>query len=358
MIFKEAFTRRRAGPVLAGGNTHRNIRPCGPGPHGIRPGIALRVGARTFQTVKIAAPMLIRFERPVSRSAALARRLASLAFLLTLAAAASHRFGLVATPAFVALVLVGAALAAIAVLLALIGLQRLWQVGAEGGLAALRALVLSALPLGLVGLALFAAETRAPISDLSTDRTTPPDWIVRPVADQMFLPRREAGGAAALAALSAYPELTGRRYEGALDRVYRAVTKVAAAERIVIREQAGVEKAVDLEDAPLPGRSDAEPVGDAPAETPEIGPVPMQRPDAGEVASGPRGDVILQGEKKTLILGLPFDILIRLREEAETTTVDMRVAARYGDRDMGLGKEIADSYLRALDAELLGIAGD
>ena len=98
-------------------------------------------------------------------------------------------------------------------------------------------------------------------------------------------------------------------------------------------------------------------MADAPAETPEIGPVPLQRPDAGEGVAGPRGDVVLQGEKRTLILGLPFDILIRLREEAETTFVDIRVVSRYGDRDLGIGKSIAESYLRALDAELLGIAG-
>ena len=301
---------------------------------------------------------MIRFERPVSRSAYLARRLASLAFLLTLAAMGTHRFGLIVTPAFVALVAVAAALSALSVVLALIGLQRLWQVGAEGGLAALRALLLSALPLGLVGAAAYAAHVTAPIADLSTDRMTPPDWINPPAANQMFLPPRDGSGAGALAALSAYPELTGRRYEGALDRVYHAVTKVAAAERITITEERGIEKAVDLEDTPLPGKTAGQTADEAPAETPEIGPVPLQRPDATEMGPAPRGDVLLQGEKRTLILGLPFDILIRLKEEAETTTVDMRVAARYGDRDLGIGNRIAQSYLRALDAELLGIAGD
>lgn len=305
----------------------------------------------------MAARMMIRFERPVSRSAYLARRLASLAFLLTLVALGTHRFGFIATPAFVALVLVAAGLAAAGVLLALVGLQRLWQVGAEGGLAALRALVLSLLPLGLVGSALYAARVTAPVADISTDRVQPPQWISPPVADPVFLPRPDPSGMGALSALSAYPELTGRRYEGALDRVYRAVTKVAAAEGIVITREEGIEKAVDLEDAPIADRSDSQAVADAPAETPAIGPVPLQRPDAGEGLAAPRGDVVLQGEKRTLILGLPFDILIRLREEAETTSVDMRVVTRYGDRDLGIGKSIAQSYLRALDAELLGIAG-
>lgn len=327
-------------------------------PDGIRVRFALEMGVKSrLKPLRIAARMMIRFERPVSRSAYLARRLASLAFLLTVVAMGTHRFGLIATPAFVALVLVAAGLAGAAVLLALVGLQRLWQVGADGGLAALRALILSLLPLGLVGSAIYAARVTPPVADISTDRVQPPQWISPPVADPLFLPRPDTTGMAALSALSAYPELTGRRYEGALDRVYRAVTKVADAEGIVLTQEAGIEKAVDLEDAPVAEKPEDQAVADAPAETPEIGPVPLQRPDAGEGVAGPRGDVVLQGEKRTLILGLPFDILIRLREEAETTFVDIRVVSRYGDRDLGIGKSIAESYLRALDAELLGIAG-
>ncbi|MBB4064484.1 DUF1499 domain-containing protein [Gellertiella hungarica] len=300
--------------------------------------------------------MMIRFERPVSRSAYLARRLGHMGFLLTLAALVTHRFGLIATPSFVALVMVSAVFAAAAVVFALVGLQRLWQVGAEGGLAAMRALLVSLLPLSLVGLAVEGARTTPDIADISTDRREPPAWIEPPRANQVFLPPPDRSPAAIARAETAYPDLTGRRYEGALDRVYRAVTKVAAQERIAILSESGIEKAVDLEDAPLPERPDTAAVGDAPAETPAIGPVPLERPDAA-LGPVPRGDVLLQGEKKTLVLGLPFDVVIRLREDAETTSVDIRVAARYGNRDFGMGAEIAESYLRALDAELLGIAG-
>ena len=67
--------------------------------------------------------------------------------------------------------------------------------------------------------------------------------------------------------------------------------------------------------------------------------------------------VTLQGRTRTLVLGLDFDILIRLREEAETTFVDVRVASPYGQHDLGFSADIAENYLKALDAELLGIAG-
>ena len=54
---------------------------------------------------------------------------------------------------------------------------------------------------------------------------------------------------------------------------------------------------------------------------------------------------------------LPDRLLIRLREEAETTFVDVRVASPYGQHDLGFSAGIAEEYLKALDAELLGIAG-
>jgi len=37
--------------------------------------------------------------------------------------------------------------------------------------------------------------------------------------------------------------------------------------------------------------------------------------------------------------------------------VDVRVASRYGPHDLGLSADIAENYLKALDSELLGIAG-
>jgi hypothetical protein len=37
---------------------------------------------------------------------------------------------------------------------------------------------------------------------------------------------------------------------------------------------------------------------------------------------------------------------------------DIRVASRYGAHDLGIGDEIAEDFLRRLDTELLGIAGN
>lgn len=301
---------------------------------------------------------MIKYERPISHAARWARGIARFSCGLFLVAALAHRFGPVTTPHLVAIAIFSAGLAALAVLLAVIGFVRLWQVAAVGGVASFTALVYAAIPLGVAGLGGYAYLTKPAIYDVSTDTVTPPDWIERPAADQGWLPRattvtpqdREAQ-------IEAYPGLTGRRYDGALDRVFRGVKTVAANTGIVVVATEGEENAeADLEDLVV------KPETNAPADSePDNVPVPMSRPNS-VVADRPAGlrasDILLQGEWRSPIAGFRFDVLIRLREEAETTFVDMRVASRYGPHELGLAAGLADQFLHALDAELLGIAGD
>ena len=301
---------------------------------------------------------MIKYERPISHAARWARGIARFSCGLFLVAALAHRFGPLTTPHLVAIVIFSAGLAALAVMLAVIGFVRLWQVAAVGGVASFTALVYAAIPLGVAGLGGYAYLTKPAIYDVSTDTVTPPDWIERPAADQGWLPRattitpqdREAQ-------IEAYPGLTGRRYDGALDRVFRGVKTVAANTGIVVVATEGEENAeADLEDLVV------KPETNAPADSePDNVPVPMSRPSS-VIADRPAGlrasDILLQGEWRSPIAGFRFDVLIRLREEAETTFVDMRVASRYGPHELGLAAGLADQFLHALDAELLGIAGD
>ncbi|WP_426124984.1 DUF1499 domain-containing protein [Pararhizobium sp. PWRC1-1] len=302
--------------------------------------------------------MMIKYERPISLAARWARRIARLAFGLFVAALLAHRFGPLATPNFVALSALSAGLAALAVVLAIIGFVRLWQVAAVGGGASFAALVYAVVPLGTAGYALSEYFSKPAIYDVSTDPVTPPPWIKPPNAPQGWLKRSaEVTPADREAQVLAYPALTGRRYEGALDRVFQGVKTVAEQNGITIVAQEGVENAeADLEDMAV------KPADAAPADSdPDDVPIPLSRPEivTGEMPPDRRSsDILLQGEWRTLIIGLRFDVLIRLREEAETTFVDMRVASRYGGHDLGLGAAFADQFLHALDAELLGIAGD
>lgn len=299
----------------------------------------------------------IQYERPVSHAAHWARRLALFACVLFVAAVLSHRFGPLTTPHFLALAGFAAALAGVSVLLAAVGLARLWFVGARGGKASFMALLFALLPLGVAGAAAYSYFYKPPLHDVTTDTVSPPPWLAEPSADQDWLPRAGVVTAAdRQVQLDAYPGLSGRRYEGALDRVYQAVRKVATAYGITITAEDGLDNILaDLEDLVVdPGKvaQSAEALGEVPI--PEAR--PLETP-VGPHIGGP-GDVLLQGEWRSPIFGFRFDVVIRLREEAETTLVDMRAATRYSPHDLGMGAQLVEGYLKALDAELLGIAGD
>ena len=87
--------------------------------------------------------MMIRYERPYSYAAHWARRFARVSFVLFALSLLAHRFGPLTTPHFLALVGLSGVFALLGVLLAVVGLARLWQVAAIGGLASAAALASS-----------------------------------------------------------------------------------------------------------------------------------------------------------------------------------------------------------------------
>ncbi|WP_296103733.1 DUF1499 domain-containing protein [uncultured Agrobacterium sp.] len=303
--------------------------------------------------------MTVRFVRPVSHAAYLSRYLGFAALLLFVIAAPLHRFGPLTTPDFVALTLISAGIAAIALVLALIGLQRLWSVGAKGGLWCLYALLLSAVPLAVVGYAAFLYWQNPKIYDVTTDTTDIPSWLSVPTANQQWLPRSAAVSPVERSAqLEAYPGFLGHRYEGAIDRVYAAARKVAKAQHIRILHTDGLIGALPDAQPGAPKQDVQEGAADTPVEDlPSVIPVPLARPAEAPAPTffNGSGTVLMQGDTRTLILGTRFDVLIRLREDTETTLVDVRVASRFGPHDLGMAKKIADSYLDALDAQMQGL---
>lgn len=330
---------------------------------------------------------MITYERPISYAARWARHVARLAFAMFVLSLAAHRFGSLSSTLFVTLVLVSAGLALVAVILSVIGFVRLWQVAAVGGIASTMALLYAALPLAAAGLALVQVVEKPAITDVSTDLATPPPFIRdRPIETGWLTPAAPVV-ADRQAQARAYPALTGRRYDGALDRVLTGVRTVADQSGIAIVAEEGLENAEpDFEDLALRAEPPADPQRDALAKSPGKGtgkttgrpagkagrdptaardpgpvPIPLSRPKL-EVAPMPpgrkAGDILLQGESRSRIAGFRFDLVIRLREESETTFVDIRVASRLGRHDLGLDAAAAERFLHALDAELLGIAGD
>jgi len=302
--------------------------------------------------------MTVRYERPISHAAFYSRRLGLLSAIMFIMVWGLHRFGPLDTPSFLAVAAVCVLLAVVAFYLAILGLVMLWSRGAVGGKASVQALVMVLLPLLPLILGAPRYANLPPIYDISTDLIDPPRWIDEVKADQSWMGARAVPSATDREAqMIAYRGLTGRRYEGALDRVYTAARKVALAQGIVLSDERGApEGALDEFPALDPKAVPDEAVPD----TLDNVPVPLPRPDYQETPDeqAPIGDASIQGVHRTLIFGFRQDVVIRLREEAETTLVDIRVAARYGHHDLGSGAHLIEAYLRALDAELLGIAGD
>ena len=110
--------------------------------------------------------MHIRYDRPVSRSAFFARRPALFSLVMLLIVVLAHRFGPLRTPDFVMLVLAAAVPALLAVPLALLGLARLWQIGALGGIASAWALIYAALPIALPGYGYYLYMTKPPLTEV------------------------------------------------------------------------------------------------------------------------------------------------------------------------------------------------
>lgn len=300
--------------------------------------------------------MTVRYERPVSRSAYFGRRLAIFSFFMFLAAWGLHRFGPLSTPSFLAVAITAAILSAFAAYLAIIGVAALWFKGARGGKASAAALFFSILPLAAFAYGAANYVNLPPIYDVSTDVVSPPEWLEAPSVDQSWLgPRRAPTAADRQAQVAKWRDLTGRRYDGALDRVYTAARKVAIDQGLAIRFERGAPE-LALQEIPESEVGKEEAVPDAL----DYIPVPIPRPESQtpEDTGLPPGDPSIQGEQRTFVFGFRQDVVIRLREELETTLVDVRVASRYGDRDLGSGVAYVERYLRALDAELLGIAGD
>jgi hypothetical protein len=295
--------------------------------------------------------MAIEYVRPVSYTAFWARRIALFALMLMLSAWLATRFGPVLQVHFLGLYTAAALLAVLALLGAFIGFVNLWRVGAEGGKSSIAAVMLAVPVLMPAAYAGWLYRDHAPLYEVSSDLADPPAWLVPPVYDQAWLGVRPPADAVMRAAQQvAYPGLITHRYDAALDRVVKAVRAAAAERRIrfsgekvpaAIREQ-------EEEEA-------------LPPETPGGIPVPRRRPDVipGAAPAEPALPIaIFQGMLTDRITGFPYDVVIRVREAGDSTLADIRVAARYGRIDLGVSADIADAFLKALDDQMLGIAGE
>jgi uncharacterized protein (DUF1499 family) len=309
--------------------------------------------------------MKIRYERPVSYAASWARRFGLFAFALFVVAGGLHRFGILDSDTFATLFFLSGVLAGLAFLLAAVGLLRLWMVGARGGRASAKGLFFSIIVLVPVCIALYRAYTLPRLYDISTNTEDVPAFLDDVDHSVAWLPLIGRGNEDYSGQPTAYPEVTGRRYEGALDRVLEAVYLVAENRGIDVTNAKLPEEKEEVETAPVndqPAELAVEITPDATVPTEEVH-ATESLPLEGVIDSEAAPPIVLlpvqillQGKTRTLLFGFESDISIRLSEEAETTFVDMRSVSRFGPHDLGANAKIITEFLAALDAELLGIS--
>ncbi len=276
--------------------------------------------------------------RRSSRSAKYAPAFAFTGLGLLVVAVACHRFGLIEQPDLVFIAALSVFFAVIALLLAAKAFYNLWRSGDAGGRSALKAAFIAVLALTPPALLIGQIAGTPRIHDISTDLETPvqfntvmsneqdrltsgrPDqrmqWLERLGLSDLAVHNSLAIDAVPdmLQQISAYPEVSGRQYDSAQDHVLKAVLKVLKEQGLAV---SGVSGTV-----------------------------------------GEDMDVSIEATAKTFILGLRSDLVVRLRDEAEQTTVDMRAVSRYGRYDLGFNAGLIEAFFDALDLEMRNAVPD
>ncbi|MBV2142598.1 DUF1499 domain-containing protein [Falsochrobactrum sp. TDYN1] len=251
----------------------------------------------------------LRYQRRQSRSAIWALRFGMFSTVLLALGFFIHRFWVLETPDFVLVAGLSGVLALLALLCAVKGFRNLWINGDKGGARSfwggfLAFVVL--LPLCIAGGLWYGSP---PLYDLATDFQAPPQF---PAQMPERLPRMNSITAGMqseiLAQISAYPDVLGRRYQAAPDRVAQGVATALKA----------------------------------------FGWTQISR----DSPSAQQNMIRFAATAHSFILGLKSDVVIRLLDEGETTYVDMRSLSRYGKRDMGLNAAFITQFLAELEGEV------
>lgn len=306
--------------------------------------------------------MKIRYERPVCHSAFWSYRLGLFAVALFAISAGLHRFRVMETEIFVVLFSICIGLALLAFLMACYGVLRLWMIGAEGGRASAKGMLCAILVLIPAGIAGYRAYSLPPLYDISTDTANVPVFLETVSHEPDWIPDIEYLRTAPYEGqIEAYPQVTGRRYEGALDRVLAAVRLVAENQNLAITQAQMPEQSEEPSDGETGEEETPSSIIEIDSQTPGdvAATAEPEEGEEGEVAEPVilrQAQVLLQGEIRSPIFGFASDVSIRLSEEAETTFVDVRSVSRFGPHDLGMNARMIDSFLNALDAELVGIS--
>lgn len=249
-----------------------------------------------------------------SRAALWSGRLTRFFLAVLVVGAASHRFGLLDIHTGLKLLGVIWLGAGAALILGLVGLTAIWRFGREGVGQAVAGTVLSALILAVPAYYTVLMLVTPRLLDVSTDLFARPAFAVlaqdRPPA---ATPLSDPGDEAARLQLAAYPELRPLRVNAGPEDAFDAALATA--------QQMGWEIV---------------------ASTPP--------PDGGSPGR-------FEAVARTLLMGFPDDVVVRVLPEAGGSRIDIRSVSRFGIRDFGTNASRIESYLHAVREMIAPTAG-
>jgi uncharacterized protein (DUF1499 family) len=243
---------------------------------------------------------------PTVPSARWSRRVAVFSLGLLLVTLILHRFLTLPTPLAINLFAVGLAGTALAVLLGLVALARIWFTGDAGAGSAALGVLLGAAALGGPTVYWLTHYHLPWINDVTTDTADPPTFV--------SLASRPPGANATAYPGKAYAELQARAYPD----LRTLVLDRSAEEAFELAEEAvrRLKWSVVVEEPPMTGK---------------------------DAAPG-----LIEATEQTLLLGFTDDIVIRIEGGPTHAKIDARSASRYGSIDLGQNA----ARLRRLFAEI------
>ncbi|MGY2047187.1 DUF1499 domain-containing protein [Methylobacterium sp. JK268] len=252
-------------------------------------------------------------EEPVTRAAPWSLRCAWFALAVVAIALLLVRDPRAETGPALAAMAAGVGVALLAVLLAIGAFVRVWNEGARGLGTATAGLFLAALVLAYPGLMAVRGATLPRLTDIATDIADPPAFSRSRAAYAArggWLPPDVAPGPRALQR-EAYPQIAPLTLDLGPDEAFQLALKAAGNRKWQVVESY------------KPG---------------------------GRVGNGRIEAVV-----RSRLLGLPYDVTVRVRPRADGARIDVRAASRYGDRDFGQNADHIRSYLEELSNLALAV---
>ncbi|MBP0616395.1 DUF1499 domain-containing protein [Jiella mangrovi] len=292
-------------------------------------------------------PVSGHFVRKRVRLAGFARWLAVFALVLVVVGFAVFRMRGIEPQALAGLLILSAAMAAIAFVIAVYGLARVWFGGLLGGGKLIAAFAFSLVALSPFAFAAFLAVEN-PRANTAYSEGMEPDVDPGVVdAPQDTLPRWQR----AINAEDPPSIVTGRRFLAAAPEIYKAARLVLA------------DKGWKIDDVVV-GDPDDQPTG---PETGDLGvsgtidiPVPTSRAEAEQLSAedlaGTRDSdqYRIEATARDFLLGLPSIVVIRIVEDGNETFVDARSTSLRMQIDFGQNRRFLEGFFADLDTALAG----